>query len=136
MSSVPDQVLDLLGLRPRRVVTIRDLPLGNGNWLVETADGQRTVLRRYHDRTTRDDLAYEHAVLSHLASAGWTVPAPASEPIHCENCWYCLTRHVPGEAVRPEDTEQWRRRAAPPVREGRIRVPPPGCHTADFVSVN
>ena len=72
MSGLPDQVLDLLGLRPSRVVALKDVPLGNGNWLVETAAGQRFVLRRYHAWTTREDLAYEHAVLGYLADIGWS----------------------------------------------------------------
>ena len=53
-----DWVLNLLGVRPGRVALLRDVPLGNGNWLVDTADGQRVVLRGYHPQTTADDLAY------------------------------------------------------------------------------
>ena len=109
-AGLPHQVLDLLGLRPQRVVTLKDVPLGNGNWLVETAAGQRLVLRRYYGLATREDLAYEHAVLGHLAAAGWVVPAAAGEPVFWQGCWYCLTRHVPGEAVALEDTSQRRRR--------------------------
>jgi Ser/Thr protein kinase RdoA (MazF antagonist) len=108
--SDPDQALNLLGVRPGRVVALSDVPLGNGNWLVETAGGQRLVLRRYHSRTAREDLAYEHAVLGYLAGLGWVVPAPVDEPVCWQGWWYCLTRHVPGEAVRAEDAGQRRRR--------------------------
>jgi Ser/Thr protein kinase RdoA (MazF antagonist) len=118
MSSMPlgagrpemHQVLNLMGLRPGRIVALKDVPLGNGNWLIETAGGQRFVLRRYHPQTTQEDLAYEHAVLGYLASAGWVVPAAIGEAVCWRDFWYCLTRYVPGEAVRAEDAEQRRRR--------------------------
>ena len=105
-----DRVLNLLGVRPGRVAVLRDVPLGNGNWLVDTADGQRIVLRRYHPQATADDLAYEHAVLGYLAGLGWVVPAALGEPVCWQGRWYCLTRYVPGEAVRAEDARQRGRR--------------------------
>ena len=108
--SDPDQALSLLGVRPRRVVALSDVPRGNANWLVETAGGERLVLRRYYYRTRREDLAYEHAVLGYLAGLGWPVPAPLGEPVCFRSRWYCLTRYVPGEAVRAEDSGQRRRR--------------------------
>jgi Ser/Thr protein kinase RdoA (MazF antagonist) len=104
------QVLNLMGIRPGRIVALKDVPLGNGNWLVETAGGQRFVLRRYHPQTTQADLAYEHAVLGYLASAGWVVPAAIGEAVRWQGRWYCLTRYVPGQAVGSEDTGQRRRR--------------------------
>lgn len=110
MSGPPDQVLGLLGVPWRRVAALKDVPLGNGNWLVETAAGQRFVLRRYHAGATREDLAYEHAVLGRLAAAGWAVPAAVSEPVSWQDGWYCLTRYVPGEAVAAEDASQRGRR--------------------------
>jgi Ser/Thr protein kinase RdoA (MazF antagonist) len=106
----PADVLNLLGVRPGRVVVLADVPRGNGNWLVETASGQRCVLRRYRPQTTQRDLAYEHAVLGRLADAGWVVPAAISEPVCWRDRWYCLTRCVPGEAVRAEDARQQDRR--------------------------
>jgi Ser/Thr protein kinase RdoA (MazF antagonist) len=109
-ASDPGRALNQLGVSRRRVVALSDVPLGNANWLVETASGQRVVLRRYHFQTAREDLAYEHAVLGHLAGLGWVVPAALSAPVCCEGWWYCLTRHVPGEAVRGEDAGQRRRR--------------------------
>jgi Ser/Thr protein kinase RdoA (MazF antagonist) len=105
-----DWVLNLLGVRPGRVALLRDVPLGNGNWLVDTTDGQRVVLRGYHPQTTADDLAYEHTVLAYLAGVGWVVPAALGEPVRWQGRWYCLTRYVPGEAVRAEDVAQRRRR--------------------------
>jgi Ser/Thr protein kinase RdoA (MazF antagonist) len=110
MTGPPDQVLDLLGLRPYRIVAFKDVPLGNGNWLVETAWEQRFVLRRYHAGATWEDLGYEHAVLGHLASAGWVVPVAVGEPVSWQDRWYCLTRYVPGEAVTAEDASQRRQR--------------------------
>jgi Ser/Thr protein kinase RdoA (MazF antagonist) len=109
-ASDPGQALSLLGIRPGRVVALSDVPLGNANWLVETVGGQRLVLRRYHSRTTREDLAYEHAVLGYLAGLGWVVPAALGEPVRWQGWWYCLTRYVPGEAVRAEDARQRGRR--------------------------
>ena len=104
------QVLELMGVRPSRVVVLKDVPRGNGNWLVETAAAERFVLRRYHPQATRQDLAYEQAVLGYLADIGWVVPAALSPPVCWEGRWYCLTRYVPGEAVRAEDAGQRRRR--------------------------
>jgi Ser/Thr protein kinase RdoA (MazF antagonist) len=106
----PGRVLNLLGVRPDRVVALSDVPRGNGNWLVETAGGQRCVLRRYHPQVTQPELAYEHAVLGYLAGVGWVVPAAIGEPVCWQDRWYCLTRYVPGEAVRPEDARQRARR--------------------------
>jgi Ser/Thr protein kinase RdoA (MazF antagonist) len=109
-ASDPGQALNLLGVRPRQIVALSDVPLGNANWLVETADGQRFVLRRYHPQTTREDLSYEHAVLGYLAGIGWVVPVALGEPACWQGWWYCLTRYVPGEAVRAEDAGQRLRR--------------------------
>jgi Ser/Thr protein kinase RdoA (MazF antagonist) len=106
----PDQVLNLLGVRPGRVVALSDVPLGNANWLVETAGGERFILRRHHPQTTRPGLAYEHAVLGYLAGVGWVVPTALGEPVCWQGRWYCLTRYVPGEAIRDEDAGQRGRR--------------------------
>ncbi|HEY5397462.1 MAG TPA: phosphotransferase [Trebonia sp.] len=102
----PRHVLDLLGVRPGRIVVLKDVPLGNGNWLVGTAGRPPSVLRRYHPLATREELAYEHAVLGYLAGAGWVVPAALGEPVRWQDRWYCLTRYVPGQAVRGEDAGQ------------------------------
>jgi Ser/Thr protein kinase RdoA (MazF antagonist) len=103
-------VLEVLAVRPDRVAVLKDVPLGNGNWLVETGDGRRAVLRRYHPGASPEDLAYEHAVLGHLASAGWVVPHPVGEPVCHDGLWYCLTRYVPGQPAIPESTAERRRR--------------------------
>ena len=68
------------------------------------------MLRRYHAWTGQQDLAYEHAVLTHLASTGWVVPGPVSEPIQLDDRWYCLTRYVPGRPSGHETAAQRRQR--------------------------
>jgi Ser/Thr protein kinase RdoA (MazF antagonist) len=103
-------VLDALGVRPDRVTLLKDVSSGNGNWLVETDGGQPSVLRRYPPGAGPEDLAYEHAVLEHLATAGWVVPHPVGEPVHHDGRWYCLTRYVPGQPAAPESPAQRRRR--------------------------
>jgi Ser/Thr protein kinase RdoA (MazF antagonist) len=103
-------VLDRLGLAYRSVAALSDVPSGNGNWLVETAGAEPVVLRRYRPSATAAELAYEHVVLRHLDAAGWTVPVPASDLVRHDGAWYCLTRHVPGTAVRPESAWQRLRR--------------------------
>jgi homoserine kinase type II len=103
-------VFDLLKVRAERVLVLKDVPGENGSWLLDLAGGQRSVLRRYHCDATTEDLRYEHEVLRHMAQAGWVVPAPLGELVRYENLWYCLTRYVPGQAVRDEDAEQQRRR--------------------------
>jgi Ser/Thr protein kinase RdoA (MazF antagonist) len=103
-------VLDVLALRPDRVAVLKDVPSGNGNWLVEMRGGHHAVLRRYHPGASPEDLAYEHVVLGHLASGGWIVPHPVGEPVCHEGLWYCLTRYVPGQPAIPESLAQRRRR--------------------------
>jgi Ser/Thr protein kinase RdoA (MazF antagonist) len=110
MTGPPARVLGLLGLRPASVVALKDVPLENASWLVSSFAGDRLVLRRYHDGATADDLAYEHAVLRHLAQAGWVVPNPVADLVFDAGRYYCLTRLVPGRAVVRETTAQRRRR--------------------------
>jgi Ser/Thr protein kinase RdoA (MazF antagonist) len=103
-------VLDVLAVRPDRLAVLKDVPSGNGNWLVELPGGKRVVLRRYHPGAGPEDLAYEHAVLDYLAAAGWVVPHPVGEPVCHDGLWYCLTRYVPGQPAAPESPAQRRRR--------------------------
>jgi homoserine kinase type II len=102
--------LDALAVRPGRVAVLKDVPLGNGNWLIEIPGRRRAVLRRYHPGTDPEDLAYEHAVLAHLAAAGWVVPHPVSAPVSHDGLWYCLTRYVPGQPATRDSSAQRRRR--------------------------
>jgi Ser/Thr protein kinase RdoA (MazF antagonist) len=104
------RVLEVLGVRPDEVTVLKDVPQGNGSWLVGRPGGQPAVLRRYHPEAGPAELAYEHAVLGHLAAAGWTVPHPLSEPVCHDGLWYCLTRYVPGRPAGPEGAAQQRRR--------------------------
>jgi Ser/Thr protein kinase RdoA (MazF antagonist) len=106
----PAPVLSELGLRTSRVTCLKDLPGGNASWLVEPRDGTSVVLRRYHAGAGPADVCYEHAVLGHLARVGWVVPEPVGDLIGCAGLWYCLTRHVPGEASTDEAAAQRRRR--------------------------
>jgi homoserine kinase type II len=110
MTGPSARLLDLLGLRPGSVVTLKDVADGNGSWRVETLAGERLVLRRYHDTASPQDLEYEHAVLRHLASAGWVVPDAVGDVIRNDEAYYCLTRYVPGAAIGRESIEQRRRR--------------------------
>jgi homoserine kinase type II len=103
-------VIDLLGMRSRRITTLKDVPLENASWLVETVGGESFVLRRYHARATPEDLAYEHAVLRHLSNLGWAVPDPVGELVWHQGSWYCPTRYVPGHAVPHESSHQRRQR--------------------------
>jgi Ser/Thr protein kinase RdoA (MazF antagonist) len=104
------RILDQLGVAYRGIVALSDVPSGNGNWLVQTAGEEPAVLRRYRSSVTAAEIAYEHDVLRHLYGAGWTVPAPVTDLIQHDGAWYCLTRYVPGTAVRPESAAQSRRR--------------------------
>jgi Ser/Thr protein kinase RdoA (MazF antagonist) len=103
-------VLDALAVRPGRIAVLKDVPLGNGNWLIELPGGRRAVLRRYHPGASPEDLAYEHAVLAHLAAAGWVVPHPVSDLVSHDGLWYCLTRYVPGQPATRDSPAQRRRR--------------------------
>jgi hypothetical protein len=82
-------------VRPARITVLKDVPPGNGSWLVELPGGRRAVLRRYHPGASPEDLGYEHAVLGYLADAGWAVPDPVGDPVCHGGLWYCLTRYLP-----------------------------------------
>jgi homoserine kinase type II len=103
-------VLDVLGMRPGRVVVLKDVPPVNGSWLVEMPGGQLAVLRRYHQGASPEDLEYEHVVLGYLAGAGWAVPHPVGDPVCHDGLWYCLTRYVPGKPTVRESPAQRLRR--------------------------
>lgn len=109
--SVPAAVLEALGVPAATLRVLKDVPGENGSWLAERPGGAgRAVLRRYHPGATRTDLGYEHAVLAHLAGAGWVVPRPLSELIEDGGFLFCLTRYVPGAPVTSENAAQQRRR--------------------------
>jgi Ser/Thr protein kinase RdoA (MazF antagonist) len=110
MTDPAAHVLMRLDVPARSVRTLKDVPGENASWLARTGAGQRVVLRRYHAGATAADLAYEHAVLHHLALAGWVVPEPVSDLTEHDGAYYCLTRLVPGRAVPDESVPQRRRR--------------------------
>jgi hypothetical protein len=116
VTSAVSSVLDALAVRPDSVAVLKDVPSGNGNWLVVMPGGQRVVLRRYHPGASPEDLAYEHAIIGHLASAGWVVPHPVGDPVCHDGLWYCLTRYVPGQPTARENPAQRRRRGRDPAR--------------------
>ena len=78
MKAVPEAagavaaVLDVLGVRPDKVVVLKDVPLGNGNWLVEMPDRDRasavqnrhpaTMTRRYGRPARRTTLTWPRSV--------------------------------------------------------------------------
>ncbi|MDQ4089971.1 MAG: phosphotransferase, partial [Actinomycetota bacterium] len=103
-------MIDVLGIGPATVTTLKDLPSENASWLIETIDGERLVLRRHHGRATLDDLIYERDVLRHLDALGWVAPVPLSDLVHHDGRWFRLNRWVPANAVRGESVEQQRRR--------------------------
>ena len=107
--SAAEVALRALGIPWSGITTQQDPPHGNASWRVETSDGP-VALRRYHDRATVEDLTYEHAVLRHVAAAGWTVPDPLGDLVELDSSWYCLTRFVPGSAVAEESVSQQARR--------------------------
>jgi Ser/Thr protein kinase RdoA (MazF antagonist) len=106
LTGPPTRVLQLVGAPAADVVVLKDIPEQNASWLI----GSGLVLRRYHSGATAADLAYEHAVLRHLADAGWAVPVPVSGLVEDAGLWYCLTRRVPGRAVSGESPAQQARR--------------------------
>jgi Ser/Thr protein kinase RdoA (MazF antagonist) len=110
LTDAVDGALDALGVRPVSVTLLKDAAEGNGNWLVEVPGGQRAVLRRYHPGAIPEEIAYEHAVLAHLAAAGWAVPHPVSELTGQDGRWYCLTRYIPGQPIESESPAQQARR--------------------------
>ena len=105
-------VLDAMGLAAGDVSVLKDVPFENGSWLVKAPNRTPFVLRRYHDQATREEIAYEHAVLLHLSGLGWVVPHPVGELTYHEGRWYWPTRFVPGQAVSDEDPDQRRRRGS------------------------
>jgi Ser/Thr protein kinase RdoA (MazF antagonist) len=105
-------VLGALGLQPRVVRCLKDVPLQNASLLAETRGGGQPVVRRYHAGATLGDLAYEHKVLRHLAGAGWIVPEPVGDLVEHAGLWYCPTRYVPG---RPAAVDARRSSAAAAV---------------------
>jgi len=106
----PAEVLALLGLQARTVTILKDVPLQNASWLVTLTDGRRVVMRRYYARATAASVSYEHAVLRYLADEGWVVPEPLGDLVEHQGRLYCLTRYVPGRAIREESAAQQRRR--------------------------
>lgn len=113
MPAPPPEVLDALGVGPPgRLAELKDQPGQNASWLARPPGGEPVVLRRYYAGAAGPELAYEHAVLAHLARAGWAVPEPVSALVCQDGLWYCLTRYVPGAPVLDESTAQRSRRGA------------------------
>lgn len=106
-SSTARTVLDGFGVHARSVRVVPGAgPLGTTNSHVWPADGGRVVLRRYHLGASLDELSYEHAVLSHLARQGWTVPDVLAGSFEHDGRLFSLTRYVPGRARSRETASQ------------------------------
>jgi len=82
--------------------SFRDIRSGtvNKHWRVK-AGALSYVLRRYNERRSTEAIAYEHAVLRHLAGRGWPVAVPVCAPggdtcIETEGRWYALFPLLPG----------------------------------------
>ena len=104
------EVLTTLGLWPADVEVMQEGAYGNCCWLVRAPQREPVVLRRYHDAATPEDLSYEHAVMSYLASEGWVVPEAVGELVWFDRWWWVPTRFIPGNVIRGETTEQRVRR--------------------------
>ena len=95
------RVLDrhgLTGLRPRLIKGGHN----NEHWFVGSF-----VLRRYRETRSAGSIAYEHAVLRHVASAGWPVSAPVADRegnglIEDSGRLYALFPRLPGRRGDPE----------------------------------
>ena len=123
LTGPPPRVLELAGADAADLVVLKDIPEQNASWLIGAPGQARLVLRRYHHGATAADLAYEHAVLRHLADAGWAVPVPVSGLVEDAGVWYCLTCRVPGRAAARESPAQRARRGRDLARlPGRGRL--------------
>lgn len=90
-----EEVLALLSVHARQIEPLKVVERGNSNWRVEDEDGRTLVLRRYHDRSSIEDVLYEHAVVRYLSGTGWVVPEPLGDLIEWDDGLYCATRFVP-----------------------------------------
>ena len=97
------------GVTPQRVVRLG----GNRNihWVIHSPEGQ-FILRRYrHDREPAA-VAYEFAVIAHLASEGW----PVAEPVGPVSVWkgqtFALFPRLPGRRPRSKEPAADGRRGA------------------------
>jgi len=106
-----------LGLQVERFAPTRavdadtDWP-GNANWLAWTTGGECLVLRRYHVLSSGEGLAYEFAVLRHLAELGWSVPSPVTELVSFEGRFWAATLFIPGAPHDEETAAQREERGA------------------------
>lgn len=101
-----EEVLALLSVQARQIEPLKVVEHGNSSWRVEDENGHPLVLRRYHDRSSVEDVLYEHAVIKYLAGAGWAVPEPLGGLIEWNDALYCATRFVPGSAADTETPTQ------------------------------
>jgi aminoglycoside phosphotransferase (APT) family kinase protein len=98
-----DLGLQIERFEPTRAVDAdTDWP-GNANWLAWTKAGECLVLRRYHALSAEEGLAYEFAVLRHLAGLGWPVPSPVTELVSFEGRFWAATLFIPGRSSRDGD---------------------------------
>ena len=70
------------------------------HWLVEVG-GDRFVLRRYGPWRTLPEVQWEHAVLDHVARAGWRVPTAVGASVMVGAHVWTLFSFVEGRRARP-----------------------------------
>lgn len=105
MEVLLEDVFAELGVAARRCKPLKVVEEGNSSWRVETEDGDILALRRYHRGATVEAVLYEHAVLDHVAAAGWVVPHPVTDLTDIDGVLYCATAFVPGSPKENESEE-------------------------------
>lgn len=79
-----DQLATARALAGWAIPPVTAVRLGGGgvneHWRIDTPDGERRVLRRYHLRHAAHAIPYEHALLDFLAGRSWPVAAPLRTP--------------------------------------------------------
>ena len=72
----------------------------NTHWIVRTKT-DRFVLRHYAPDCTREEVAYEFAVLHHLNRCGWPVAPPIGDALHSESGIWCVFPYLHGRSPTP-----------------------------------
>jgi hypothetical protein len=124
VESAPDRWAELAGeilaSEYRLEAELVPLPGENRNFLVSTADGERSVLKIATEESAIGALELEHAVLEHVAGSGLDIAVGSRvcrvsstgspgviplgpDPSFCASsaaCWLCWTWSWPGSPIR------------------------------------